>query len=73
MTIQKLLSREWLEDVRLDRGSGWLDGLRAFYLGFLTGLLVVPLYVQLGCIFWELRRSRLGGNCVDHSWAWRGL
>jgi hypothetical protein len=41
----------------LDRGSEWLDGLRAFYLGFLTGLLVVPLCVELGCIIRELRRG----------------
>jgi len=52
---------QWPEDVRLRRGSGWwLDGLRAFYLGFLTGLSVVPLCIQLGRFFLELRRSQLG-------------
>jgi hypothetical protein len=30
-----------------------LDGLRAFYRGFLMGLLVVPLCFEIGCIFWE--------------------
>jgi len=41
-----------------------LDGLRAFCRGFLTGLLVVPLCIELGYIFWELRRStvRLGAG-----------
>jgi hypothetical protein len=35
-------------------GESWLlGGPRAFYRGFLTGLLVVPLCFELGCIFWE--------------------
>jgi len=53
------MAREWPENVRLDRGSGWLDGLRAFYLGFVTGLSLVPLCVQLGRAFrdfWDLWR-----------------
>jgi len=56
------MTREWPEDVRLDRGSAALDGLRAFYLGFVTGLSVVPLCVQLGRAlrdFWDLWRSTI--------------
>jgi len=34
--------------------ESWLsDGLRAFYRGFLKGLLVVPLCFELGRILWE--------------------
>ena len=40
-------------------GESWLlDGLRAFYLGFLKGLLVVPLCFEVGCIFWECGLDR---------------
>jgi len=58
------LAREWPEDVRLDRGSDGLEWLRAFYLGFVTGLSVVPLCVQLGRAFWDLRRSTVVPGAV---------
>jgi len=41
-----------------------LEWLRAFHLGFVTGLSVVPLCVQLGRAFWDLRRSTVVPGAV---------
>jgi len=38
--------------------SSLLTGLRAFYRGFVTGLVVVPLCVDLGRIFRRVRSAR---------------